>query len=411
MSKMKHAVIPILVFVSVGIVVAVIALLRTGEPVTDQGASEQTRMALKSLPYLDWHPVSIADIEKRGVTVYEQDRAYEGLNVYNHDSRPMCYLMDMSGAVLHVWSRPETNWHDVEPMRNGDLLVVERDSMLLKLDWESDVKWTSDKKYHHDVTVADNGDIYALTWDVLQIPEGPATIPIVNDYVTILAPDGTVKKDISIFSLFGREVTDEERGEIREYVRSKHSAGEKIEVEPQTVFDVFHTNTVDVVETDIEGVARKGDVLICIRNLDIVAVIDVSADEVVWRLDRHDLDKPHQPSFVDGNLLVFDNGADRGYSRVLEIHPETGETVWEYMAKPKTAFFSRIRGGCQRLPNGNTLIVDSNRARVFEVTPQAEIVWEFYGTEVKKALKRRRPIYRMTRLAPDYLTPHPFTPE
>ncbi len=376
----------------------------------DQGASEQTRTALKSLPYLDWQPVSQEDIEKHGVTVYDQKRCYEGLNVYNHDSSPRCYLMDMSGAVLHVWSRPEGNWHDVEPLRNGDLLVAERDSVLFKVDWESDIKWTSDKKYHHDVTVAHNGDIYALTWDVLQIPYGPSTIPIVNDYVTILAPDGTAKKDVSIFKLFGSEVTDDERSEIRDYLRGKEAAGEKVEVGPQTIFDVFHTNTVDVVETAIEGVARKGDVLVCIRNLDIVAVIDASGEEVVWRLDRHDLEKPHQPSFVDGNLLVFDNGAGRGYSRVLEVDPHTGETVWEYVADPKEAFFSLIRGGCQRLPNGNTLICESNRAHVFEVTPRGEIVWEFYGTEAKQALKRKRPIYRMTRLAPDYLT-LPFRPQ
>jgi outer membrane protein assembly factor BamB len=408
---MRRAKILILVFVSVGIVAGAIALLGVRSPVTDQATSEQDRMALKSLPYLDWHPVSGADIEKRGVTIHEQDRCYEGLNIYNHDSRPMCYLMDMSGAVLHIWSRPEGNWHDVEPLRSGDLLVAERDGMLLKLDWESGVRWASNKKYHHDVTVADNGDIYALTWDVLQIPDGPATIPIVNDYVTILSPDGTVKQDISIFSLFGGYVTEEVRGEIREHLRSRESAGEKTEVEPQTVFDVFHTNTVDIVETPIAGVARKEDVLICIRNLDMVAVIDVSADTVVWSLDRHDLEKPHQPSFVDGNLLVFDNGAERGYSRVLEIDPVNGGTVWEYTADPESAFFSLTRGGCQRLPNGNTLICESNKARVFEVTPQGEIVWEFHGTEVKKALKRRRPIYRMTRLAPDYLTPHTLRPE
>ena len=222
---MKSAKILILVLVSAGIVAGAIALLMTARPVADRGTSEKARMALKSLPYLYWQPVSGADIRKRGVTVHEQDKSYEGLNVYNHDNSPKCYLMDMSGTVLHVWSRPERNLHHAEPMRNVDLLAIAKDSVLLKLDWESNIEWTSDRKYHHDVTVADNGNIYALTWDVLRIPFGPATIPIVNDYVTILAPDGTIREDISIFRLFGNEVTDEERGEIREFVRSKHSAG------------------------------------------------------------------------------------------------------------------------------------------------------------------------------------------
>jgi len=31
----------------------------------------------------------------------------------------------------------------------------------------------------------------------------------------------------------------------------------------------------------------------------------------------------------------------------------------------------------QRLPNGNTLICETTSARVFEVTPEREIVWEY----------------------------------
>jgi len=34
-------------------------------------------------------------------------------------------------------------------------------------------------------------------------------------------------------------------------------------------------------------------------------------------------------------------------------------------------------GSCQRLPNGNTLITESNPGRAFEVTPDQKIVWEY----------------------------------
>ena len=40
-------------------------------------------------------------------------------------------------------------------------------------------------------------------------------------------------------------------------------------------------------------------------------------------------------------------------------------------------FFSQICSGMQRLPNGNTLICETTSARVFEVTPDREIVWEY----------------------------------
>ena len=34
-------------------------------------------------------------------------------------------------------------------------------------------------------------------------------------------------------------------------------------------------------------------------------------------------------------------------------------------------------GSSERLPNGNTLISESNRGRAIEVTPDKQIVWEF----------------------------------
>jgi len=362
---------------------------------------ESSKTAVKSLPYLSWQPAEKAHIDKKGVTIYDQENSYKGLNLYNYDGHPEAYLIDMSGDVLHTWSCPKGKWHHVELLENGDLLVIVRNKSLLKLDWESNIKWTSDKKCHHDVSVAENGDIYTIRWDILDIPHGSATIPIVNDYITILSPEGALRRDISIFELFGSEITKEEREEIRLHLEKMKSEGEKVEVWPQTIFDVFHTNTVEIIESDLEGLASKGDVLICIRNLNIIAIIDVSEEQVAWQLNRNDLEMPHQPSMAHGRILVFDNGNEREYSRVIELNPYTGEKVWEYTTSPKESFFSAIRGGCQRLPNGNILITESDRARVFEVTPAGNIVWEFYGTEVSKLARKRRAIYRMTRFAPN----------
>jgi hypothetical protein len=41
------------------------------------------------------------------------------------------------------------------------------------------------------------------------------------------------------------------------------------------------------------------------------------------------------------------------------------------------AFFSAYMGAAQRLPNGNTHITESATGRLFDVTPQGEIVWEY----------------------------------
>ena len=99
-----------------------------------------------------------------------------------------------------------------------------------------------------------------------------------------------------------------------------------------------------------------------------------------------------------GNVLIFNNGSEhpgfeRGYSSVDETAmPSDGynyrrdargayflppEPVWTYAADPPESFYAAISSNAQRLPNGNTLIVDGPSNRIFEVTKQGEVVWDF----------------------------------
>jgi hypothetical protein len=113
-----------------------------------------------------------------------------------------------------------------------------------------------------------------------------------------------------------------------------------------------------------------------------------------------------------GNVLVFDNGGSSGYgfagpiapdgvgafaratSRVLEIDPVTLELVWSYTA-PR--FFSTNISSAQRLPNGNTLITEGAGGRVFEVTSERAIVWE-YMNPLFAGPRASNDVYRAYRL-------------
>ncbi len=58
----------------------------------------------------------------------------------------------------------------------------------------------------------------------------------------------------------------------------------------------------------------------------------------------------------------------------------------------------------QRLPNGNTLITESSGGRIFEVTRDGEIVWEFFNP--RRAEGRGDLVGAVsggTRYGPDYL--------
>lgn len=55
----------------------------------------------------------------------------------------------------------------------------------------------------------------------------------------------------------------------------------------------------------------------------------------------------------------------------------SNQIVWIYSSKNNQAFFSHIGSGCQRLPNGNTLICAMTEGHLFEVTHEGELAWEY----------------------------------
>ena len=64
---------------------------------------------------------------------------------------------------------------------------------------------------------------------------------------------------------------------------------------------------------------------------------------------------------------------------MLEIDPVSKQVVWVY--EHQRRFYSTFTSNCQRLPNGNTLIFETICRRIFEVTPEKEIVWEHVTKE------------------------------
>jgi hypothetical protein len=118
-----------------------------------------------------------------------------------------------------------------------------------------------------------------------------------------------------------------------------------------------------------------------------------------------------------GNIMIFDNGGSSGYgspspiaqnglgiyaratSRVLEIDPVSLETVWSYNGPN---FFATNISGAQRLANGNTLVTEGPGGRLFEVTADGDIVWE-YIHPVFSGARGSNSIYRAYRLPYDWI--------
>jgi arylsulfotransferase ASST len=126
-----------------------------------------------------------------------------------------------------------------------------------------------------------------------------------------------------------------------------------------------------------------GNLVVSFRNISTVVMIERWTGNFMWRLGSPPLAQQHDPRpLEDGNVLIFDKGAHRRdhpapYSRVIEVDPRTDAIVWEYSDESLFDFFSPYTSSAQRLPNGNTLICEGCHGRIFEVTRQGHVVWEY----------------------------------
>jgi len=122
---------------------------------------------------------------------------------------------------------------------------------------------------------------------------------------------------------------------------------------------------------------RAGNLLISVLMLDTIAVVDPDTETVVWALTGM-WRQQHQPTILpNGRMLIFDNKAGKEVSEVMELDPFSQTVAWSYRGTPARPFYSETCGSNQRLPNGNTLITESDNGRAFEVTPDGTVVWEY----------------------------------
>jgi hypothetical protein len=178
------------------------------------------------------------------------------------------------------------------------------------------------------------------------------------------------------------------------------------------------------------------------RQINVIWIIDKKTGKIVWKVGPDYAATPqlrklgqiigqHHAHMIPkglpgaGNILVFDNGGAGGYgepnpgaptgvsnairtnSRVIEFDPITLEVVWQYLpnnaAFGTVGFFSHYISSAQRLPNGNTLIDEGADGRIFEVTPEHEIVWEYISPFFSDPKETQNGVYRAYRVPYDWV--------
>ncbi|MCK5605779.1 aryl-sulfate sulfotransferase [Candidatus Pacearchaeota archaeon] len=362
---------------------------------------------LSSLGYMDWAPIALEDLEKSGVTKYDPQLACEGINLYCSEEKQGGHLVDMTGKNLHSFTdkrlpQGREKWQFIEPYHDDEFLVIIQCKEVFKIDWDSNVKKRYAGLFHHDIAITDDGSMYTVMHEKIDCPEICTTEPVRDDWLVLITENGEIERKVSFARMFlkNKSLFDVvSNQETKRYLFGKDA------------WDIFHVNSVEIINRNVfigdSKLFEKGCILCSIRHLNLIVVVDVAKENIVWHWGLDEVSFPHHASLLEnGNILLFDNGVDRCYSRVVEVDPATKKIEWEYKSDPPESFYTATRGSAQRLPNGNTLIAESEKGRVFEITRDGTIVWEFYNPEImeihdKKTGERqgrRATIYRMLRI-------------
>jgi hypothetical protein len=313
-------------------------------------------------------------------------------------------LRDMQGKVVHQWKlRSRLAWmrspHVLEPLPDeavfwgngrvcpdGSLIALcARNGQpygygLVKLDKDSQVLWAYSANVHHDFDVGDDGRVYVLTQHI--DPKPPPGLPgspeeFFAEDLVVLSPEGQHLVTIPLYeALHDSDFAMLFAAQLWRNLGHSHLEG-------KYRGDVLHANSVKVLPRALAArfpQFQPGWVLVSFRSSSILAVIDPDKGQVVWAAIGP-WQAQHDAQFLeDGHLLLFDNAGSPKGARVLEYDPATQAIPWAYTSEEAPRPLDvPSRGACQRLFNGNTLIVVP-LTKVFEVTANKETVWEMTMT-------------------------------
>jgi hypothetical protein len=359
-----------------------------------------------------------------GTTIYKPEQCSGGYNLVS--GRGIVKLVNMNGEVVHAWHvDPDDRKgfiHRARLLPNGRLMLLfgEKDvdrqatgfdwknvrGHVAEFDWDGHETWSYAPEYspHHDFWPTERESVLLV-----------CTISVPVEYrEKIEDPERRAA------GIHGDELIEVDRnGEVVwRWRQHEHMDINRCNPIPanrgwpagphnNTISDWTHTNTIQELPENRWYDAgderfRPGNILQSMRQLDTISIVDRNSRKVVWSYTgdyNGGLSGQHEPHMIEkglpgaGNIIIFDNGASPhedlahcGCSYVLEINPGDNSLVWVY--EDSHRFFARFTANCQRLPNGNTLILESMCRRLFEVTPEKEIVWEHILTDAAQRVYR-----------------------
>jgi hypothetical protein len=294
-----------------------------------------------------------------------------GLSAEQERSAFEVTLYDAAGEALHRWPvdyarldpdgpKPlNVMLHGLEVFDDGSLAVTfDAGRAIARIDACGAPLWTAAGNYHHSIAADETGGLWVWRDETI---------------VRLDAATGAETRSLDL----RRDVLPAAGGQ--EGVFSVRSFVDGAEAGLRYDLDPFHANDVEPLPSEMAAAFpgfEAGDLLVSLRELNLVAVLDPEDGALRWWQHGPWL-KQHDPDFQpDGTITVFDNASGSGASRILSVDPATGAVDTAFAGSEAQPFYSWQRGKHQMLPGGNLLVTEAEHGRVFEAAPDGGIVWE-----------------------------------
>lgn len=376
---------------------------------------------------------------------YGSTKAENGITLLDEATRTT--VIDMNGKAL---ARLPLGFTTV--MKDGTLLG-EIGPDLIKLDADMNIQWKVNAGAHHEITTDDSGSIYLLTHDLHKFMGLNIQFDVIRKY----SAEGILIYEWCVYDHLEEFISVISKSAYLSNLLNPYNpakgAEEYIAQDPKRFlthifgdtscsFEFTHFNSIQVLsQNNVSGkipAFRKGNLLLSFNPYSCYGVLDAGSKKIEWVGYLPERTSLHTPLLTAaGSILVFQNSTpgsvwrsaeekiclqylqqqippknpspdppDRKWVSITEYDPVTNNKIWEYTANPKESIQANGLGSAQRLTNGNTLICvatgeKSKGGRIFEVTPEKAIVWEYISPEKKGEMNLPISFYRAKRISLD----------
>lgn len=314
-----------------------------------------------------WMP-GLKLIKRDGSTVHEWQVDPTDLFPDSVDRRPR---RDVAFERRHI--------HGFHLFENGDVLLNVEYAGTVRIDACSRPVWRRSTGGHHSIAEGEDavfwvpGSTHARAPKSERFPRGYPGLddPIFHDLILRVSETGSILDTIPVLDLLY------ENGLENHLLKASHS----------DVHDLTHLNDVEPLPPRLAGAFpgfEAGDLLVSLRNLDLVFVFDPDTREVRWHTSHYTIQQ-HDPDFLPGGRIgIFDNrrdGTERGTmlggTRIVALNPQSDSVNVVFPRAGSGSFYTPIMGNWEALESGNLLLTESLAGRIVEVAPDGSYVWQW----------------------------------